>query len=71
MQLADNSFVEKEKAREVGLPGRFTLIFRCLQNCVSTASGEKDRLAEEMQVQWHIQCTHRSYLYLKITTVNR
>jgi len=46
-QLADNSFVEKEKAREVGLSGRFTLIFKWLQSCVSIAAGEKGRLAKE------------------------
>jgi len=41
MQLANTLFVEKKEAREVGLSERFTLVYRSLQNCVSTAEGEE------------------------------
>jgi len=37
-QLADNSFVEKEKAREVELSGRFTLI---LKLCINYSRGKR------------------------------
>jgi len=48
MQLANTLFVEKKEGREVGLSERFTLVYRSLQNCVSTAEGERDGLAEEI-----------------------